>query len=192
MEDALLAWEMNGEPIPLVHGGPLRLVVPGYYGINQVKFVKRLAFTPAESDAKIQRTGYRVRPVGTAADPGQPSAWEMGVKSWINHPAGEAPVRAGRVVVNGVAFGGMREVRRVEVSIDGGRSWRDAPLVGPDLGKYAWRHFALPVELPRGSHTLVSRATDAAGNVQPEARVDNESGYANTSWRDHAVTVNVA
>jgi sulfite oxidase len=190
MEDAFLAWEMNGEPIPLVHGGPLRLIVPGYYGINQVKFIKRLAFTPAESEAKIQKTGYRVRPIGTKADPSQPSAWAMGVKSWINHPGDS--VRGGRLVVDGVAFGGTEEVRRVEVSIDGGRSWREAPLVGPNLGRYAWRQFALPVELPPGSHTLMSRATDAAGRTQPEARQENESGYANTSWRDAAVTLTVS
>src|SRR3546814_15339135 len=62
--NAILAWEMNGAPVPLAHGGPLRMIVPGYYGINNVKYVKKLAFTAAETDAKIQASGYRVRPVG--------------------------------------------------------------------------------------------------------------------------------
>ena len=189
MEDALLAWEMNGEPLPLVHGGPLRLVVPGYFGINQVKYLRRLAFTAEESGVAIMRTGYRFRPIGEDGDPSQPSMWEMSVKSWINHPAGAENFRAGPVVVHGVAFGGTRAVRRVEVSADGGQSWQDAPLVGPDLGRYAWRQFALPMTLEAGTHVLASRATDDAGNTQPVERIENHRAYGNTSWRDHAVTV---
>lgn len=192
MEDALLAWEMNGEPLPLVHGGPLRLIVPGYFGINQVKYVRRLALSPEESNAAVMRTGYRVRPIGEGGDPSQPTMWEMSVKSWINHPSGDGPLRAGQVIIDGVAFGGTRPVRRVEVSLDGGRGWRDASLIGPDLGRYAWRQFAIPVTLDSGTHTLVSRATDDAGNTQPAERAENERGYGNTSWRDHAVTVTVA
>jgi DMSO/TMAO reductase YedYZ molybdopterin-dependent catalytic subunit len=191
LEDAFLAWEMNGEPLPLVHGGPLRLIVPGYFGINQVKFVGRLAFTAEESGAAIMRTGYRVRPIGESGDPSQPSMWEMSVKSWINHPSGDGPLPPGRIVVDGVAFGGMRGVRRVELSVDGGNTWQNAPLIGPDLGPYAWRQFAVPITLQQGSHTLASRAVDDAGNVQPADRAENHRGYANTSWRDHAVTVQV-
>ena len=191
LEDALLAWEMNGEPLPLVHGGPLRLIVPGYFGINQVKFLKTLAFTPEESSAAIMRTGYRVRPIGESGDPSQPSMWEMSVKSWINHPSGGGPVRAGRVVIDGVAFGGMRGVRRVDLSVDGGITWRNVPFIGPNLGPYAWRQFALPVNLERGMHPLVSRAVDDAGNIQSADRPENHRGYANTSWRDHAVNLAV-
>ena len=77
LENAILAWEMNGEPVPLAHGGPLRVVTPGYYGINNVKYVKKVAFAPEESDAKIQVSGYRVRPVGVVGAPDQPSLWEM-------------------------------------------------------------------------------------------------------------------
>src|SRR5690606_29352712 len=110
MEDALLAWQMNGEPLPLVHGGPLRLIVPGYFGVNNVKFVKRLAFTPEETQASIQRSSYRVRPIGESGNPSQPTMWEMPVKSWVNHPAGEQSVRAGRVIIDGVAFGGTNPV----------------------------------------------------------------------------------
>ncbi len=114
------------------------------------------------------------------------------MKSWINHPSGDRPLRAGRVVVDGVAFGGMRGVRRVEISADGGRSWQDAPLIGPDLGPYAWRQFAAPLTLARGTHVLASRAVDEAGNVQPAERVENHRAYGNTSWRDHSVTVDLA
>lgn len=193
MQDALLAWEMNGEPIPLAHGGPLRLIVPGYTGVNNIKYIKQLAFTAKESDAKIMSHGYRITPPGAKSDPSQPSVQEMTVKSWINSPLPEdGPLKAGTAQIQGVAFGGMHAVKGVEVSIDGGKTWQAARFVGPDLGKYAWRQFVLQARLPAGSHLLASRATDTAGNVQPETRGENQSGYNNTSWLDHAVTVTVA
>ncbi len=193
LDDALLVWEMNGAPLSLAHGGPLRLIVPGYQGVNNIKYIKRLAFTAAETDAKIMAHGYRITPPGSKADPSQDSVLEMSVKSWINSPTpDEGDLSAGTVQIQGVAFGGVHAVKRVEVSIDGGKSWRDARFVGPDLGKFAWRQFALQAKLPPGTHTLASRATDAAGNVQPEQRIENVSGYNNTSWADHAVKLTVA
>ncbi len=192
MVDALLAWEMNGAPISLAHGGPLRLIVPGYTGVNNIKYIKQLAFTSAESDARIMSHGYRITPPGAKADPAQPSVQEMTVKSWINTPNGEGgAAAAGLMQIQGVAFGGLNAVKKVEVSIDGGKNWREARLVGPDMGKYAWRQFVLSARLPAGNYMLASRATDAAGHVQPETRGENVSGYNNTSWADHAVKVTV-
>lgn len=193
MADALLAWEMNGAPISLAHGGPLRLIVPGYTGVNNIKYIQQLAFTAQESDAKIMSHGYRITPPGGKSDPSQPSVQEMSVKSWINSPAPDSgPLKAGVAQIHGVAFGGLHAVKGVDVSLDGGKTWQTARLVGPDLGKYAWRQFVLQARLPAGSHTLVSRATDTAGHVQPETRGENQSGYNNTSWLDHAVAVTVA
>lgn len=193
MEDALLAWEMNGEPVPLAHGGPLRLIVPGYTGVNNIKYIKQLAFTVKESEAHIMSHGYRISPPGSKGDPSQPSVQEMSVKSWINSPIPEDGNQAtGLVQIQGVAFGGMNAVKGVEVSIDGGKTWKQARLVGPDMGKYAWRQFVLQAQLPKGTYQLASRATDVKGNVQPETRGENQSGYNNTSWADHAVTVTVA
>ena len=194
MQDALLAWEMNGEPVPLAHGGPLRLIVPGYQGVNNIKYVKQLAFTAQESDAKIMSHGYRMSPPGGKGDPSQPSVQEMSIKSWINSPLPESGTLAagGTVQITGVAFGGLHAVKGVEVSIDGGKTWQAARFIGPDMGKYAWRQFALQTKLPAGTLTLASRATDVAGNVQPETRGENQSGYNNTSWADHAVKVTVA
>lgn len=193
MTDALLAWEMNGAAIPLAHGGPLRLIVPGYTGVNNIKYIKRLAFTTEETDAKIMSHGYRISPPGGKGDPNQPSVQEMTVKSWINSPGSDsAPLEKGRVQISGVAFGGLHAVKRVEVSVDGGKTWVDARFVGPDMGKYAWRQFVLETRLPVGQHVLASRATDAMGKVQPQQRLENAAGYNNTSWADHALTVNVA
>ena len=193
LQDALLAWEMNGEPISLAHGGPLRLIVPGYTGVNNIKYIKQLAFTTKESEAHIMSHGYRISPPGAKGDPSQPSVQEMSVKSWINSPIPEdGNQSAGKVQIQGVAFGGMNAIKGVEVSIDGGKTWKQARLIGPDMGKYAWRQFALQADLPKGTYTLASRATDDKGNVQPETRGENQSGYNNTSWADHAVTVTVA
>lgn len=192
MADALLAWEMNGAPIPLAHGGPLRLIVPGYTGVNNIKYIRRLAFTAKESDASIMSHGYRISPPGAKGDPSQPSVQEMSVKSWINGPGTDGkPVAAGELQIHGVAFGGVNAVTKVEVSVDGGKTWAPARFVGPDLGRYAWRQFVLAARLPAGQHTLASRATDSAGNVQPQQRLENAGGYNNTSWEDHAVKVSV-
>ncbi|WBY02984.1 sulfite oxidase [Ramlibacter tataouinensis] len=192
LDDALLAWEMNGEPVPHAHGGPLRLIVPGYSGVNNIKYVKRLAFTAAETDAKIQRTGYRMSPPGTKGDPSFPAVWEMDVKSWINGPAPEAgPVKAGWVQIHGVAMGGTRALRRIDVSVDGGQTWKEARFVGPDLGRFAWRQFVLPVKLEPGQYVLASRAQDTQFNWQVEATPENAGGFLNSGWRVHALPITV-
>jgi len=192
MNDAILAWEMNGAPLSLAHGGPLRLVVPGYNGVNNIKYVKRVAFTPVESQAKIMNTGYRMTPLGEQSKASEPSIQELNVKSFVTSPAGDRPVKAGVVYINGVAFSGGSPIRRVEVSSDGGKTWIDAPFIGPDLGRFAWRQFSLPLRMTPGNYVLVSRATDAAGSVQPEQRLENAHGYSNNSWKDPAVMLSVA
>lgn len=190
LEHAILAWEMNGEPIPIAHGGPLRLIIPGYYGVNNVKYVKKLAFTQVESDASIQVSSYRVRPVGVDGAADQPSMWEMKVKSWITHPLMDT--KSGRVMVNGVAFGGIDPVEKVEVSIDDGETWEEAEFVGPDLGRFAWRPFVLSIDLEPGTHTIMSRATDTQGHVQEEVSEPNHRAYDYRGWRKLAVEVTVA
>lgn len=190
LTDALLAWEMNGAPIPLIHGGPLRLVVPGYYGVNSIKYVKRIVCTGEESPARIHRTGYRLRSIGEPGSSTQPSMWRMPVKSWVNGPGAEdTPALAGRVTFYGVALSGERGVRNVEVSLDLGKTWHEARLEGPDLGVNAWRAFSYSTTLPPGPHTIVSRATDTKGDTQPREREENERGYGHNGWLDAALTV---
>jgi sulfite dehydrogenase len=191
MNDAILAWEMNGAPLSLAHGGPLRLVVPGYNGVNNIKYVKRVAFTPAETQAKIMNTGYRITPLGEQSKASEPSVQELNVKSFVTSPAGDRSVKAGVVYVTGVAFSAGSPIRRVEVSSDGGKNWIEAPFIGPDLGRFAWRQFALPLRMAAGNYVVVSRATDSAGNVQPEQRLENAHGYSNNSWKDPAVMLSV-
>lgn len=189
METAILAWEANGKPLPLAHGGPLRLIVPGYFGVNNIKYITKLAFTEQESQARIQASSYRVRPMGEKGGAGFPSMWKMPIKSWIRDPVTTAA--SGRVQIHGIAFGGEGGVKSVEVSTDGGESWRPARLVGPDLGPYAWRTFVLSAELKPGQVVLASRGTDSSGTQQPEVMEINERGYGHNGWRSHAVTVTI-
>ena len=186
LEDGFLAWEMNGAPIPLTHGGPLRLIVPGYFGCNQIKYVKRIAFAEDETSAHIMRSGYRMRPIGEPGAPHQPTLWDMSVKSWINGPSGMHPVTAGPLQVHGVAFSGGKGIASVEISTDGA-TWLETELLGPDLGPYAWRQFHRSMDLPLGTHQLFSRARDRDGNVQPERRTENDRGYGHDGWRDMGV-----
>lgn len=107
---------MNGRPIPLAHGGPLRLIVPVYTGVKNIKYIKRLAFTAQQTDAVIQKTGYRISPPGDKGNPSQSSVSEMGPNSWINSPAPDSgTTQAGMVQIKGVAFGGMNAVKSVDV-----------------------------------------------------------------------------
>jgi DMSO/TMAO reductase YedYZ molybdopterin-dependent catalytic subunit len=192
IDRAILAWELNGEPLMLAHGGPLRVIIPGYWGVNNVKYVKRVAFTEKETDASIQSSGYRVRPIGVKGAPTQSTMWDMNLKSFVTSPTDAAPVRAGLVQVHGVAFSGDSAVKGVDVSLDGGASWRPAEFSGPLLGPYAWRRFVLPIRLSAGTYIITSRATAYGGQVQPELRVENERAYGHNGWRDHAVKVTVA
>jgi DMSO/TMAO reductase YedYZ molybdopterin-dependent catalytic subunit len=193
MQDAMLSWEMNGEPMPLAHGGPLRLVVPGYSGVNNIKYIKQLAFTKEQTQAAIQKTGYRMSPVGQKGDPSQPAVWTMDAKSWVTSPSPDSgPVKAGVVQITGVAMGGLEDVAKVDVSLDGGKTWQVARLVGPDLGKYAWRQFVLAANLKAGQYDVACRVTTKSGVDQVALSVENAAGYLNSGWQAHAVKITVA
>jgi sulfite oxidase len=189
LDTVLLAWDLNGEPISLAHGGPLRMIVPGFTGVNNVKYLKRVAFTEAETDALIQASRYRLQPIGEEGGPEHPSVWAMSVKSWINGPLEGGS--SGMKQITGVAFGGINAVESVEVSVDGGESWHAAEFVGPDLGRYAWRVFVLPMELAPGAYRLVSRATDSEGNQQPRDPELNDAGYNHNGWDAPGIDITV-
>ena len=189
-KEAILAWEMNGVPLPNAHGGPLRTIPPGYFGINNVKHLGKLAFTEKESDVKYMKKSYRISPIGKKGSQ-YPTCWEMPVKSWIVRPTDETGVvKSGKVQIAGVAMGGTKRVRSVKVSIDGGQSWKKAKFVGPYLGKYAWRQFVFEANLGSGTYNIASKAF-AGTNTQPELRYENRRGYAHNGWKDHSVNVKV-
>ena len=166
------------------------MVTPGYFGINNVKHLGKVAFTTEESSVKYMKSSYRISPIGKKGSQ-YPSCWEMPVKSWITRPTDETgTVKAGKVQIVGVAMGGTRKVRSVKVSVDGGKSWKRAKFIGPDLGKYAWRQFVLETTLASGTHNIASLASNGR-DKQPELRMENRRGYAHNGWKDHSVNITV-
>jgi DMSO/TMAO reductase YedYZ molybdopterin-dependent catalytic subunit len=173
MRDALVVWEMNGVPIPLLHGGPLRLLVPGWYGMASTKWLTHIHAKPTESDNSFMAKGYRY-PDGSPVD-------RMRVKSLITSPVDGARVRVGAVRVGGVAWGGNGRVGQVDVSTDGGHTWRAARLTGRDEAT-AWRTWEADIAVERvGRQTVRARATDQSGAVQPDVAATNPAGYGNNS-----------
>jgi sulfite oxidase len=189
--DVLLAYEMNGEPLPPVHGGPLRAIVPGYIGARSVKWLTRIELRASAWDGHYQSTAYRLVPPGE--EPGYHVGTPLGliaVNSDVLVPDDGARVEAGPLEVTGYAFaGGRREVVRVDVSLDGGKTWRQADL-GEDLGEWAWRLWHITVDLDPGEHEITVRAWDSAAGTQPEdpAGSWNPKGYVNNAWGRVKVT----
>jgi sulfite oxidase len=192
-EEVVLAWEMNGEPLSAVHGAPLRVVVPGYIGARSVKWLERIELRAEPWAGYYQSTVYRLLPPDGEPAPGVGVALgEVAVNAAVLSPAAGATVPAGRVELRGYAFaGGERHVARVDVSADGGHTWRQAELLD-DLGRWAWRLWRAEVDLAPGEHQIAARAWDSAAATQPEdpATLWNPKGYVNNAWsrlRLHAV-----
>jgi hypothetical protein len=178
--ETLLAFAMNGQPLPLLHGGPLRVVAPGYPG------------SAWHDGEKMRGLDYRLPRVPDAgADPALYDViTDMPVKSLIVSPAEGARLAAGeRVMVSGQAWTGHGEVIRVEVSADGGRSWSEATL-GDAGGPFGWRRFTLAVTLDGGEHVLIARAHDDRGQVQPlVSPAWNPKGYCNNAAPRVRITI---
>lgn len=180
--DTIVAYEMNGVPIPPAHGFPLRVIVPGWEGAYSLKWLTNLKVIDRESDSFWVATGYRypvkrVRP-GSAVPPAELSPLlGLAVKSLITKPLDGAMLQRGKIAVAGFAWAGENEIQRVEVSADSGASWQPAPLVG-ERAPYAWRRFETTIDAPKAeSYLILSRATDNKGRTQPEVALWNPSGY---------------
>ena len=178
----LLALKMNGEPIPDLHGFPVRLVVPGWDGTSWVKWVTTLSVADEPDHGFFMNPAYRfpkhaVAP-GMAADPADLEIIEgLPVKSYITSPADQQRIGLGPVTLRGTAWAGEQRIAQVEISTDAGRHWKDAQLSRQNL-PFAWRLWTLEWTPPQsGYFTILSRATDSAGNVQPAVATWNPSGY---------------
>ena len=182
--DALLAYEVNGSPLPPQHGFPLRLVVPGWYGMASVKWLRRVTVTDEPFDGYYQTTSYNVRqhdddagepvtrivPRSLMVPPGIPDFF---TRSRI--------VTAGRQDLEGRAWSGHGAITRVDVSTDGGRSWEQAEVDPPTLGPSAWQAWRYRWTARPGDYVLCCRAADAAGNEQPVGPTWNTGGYLNNA-----------
>lgn len=176
LDHAILALKMNGEPIPACHGGPVRLIIPGFYGNMNVKFLSALNFETEQSPSAYQSMGYRMP--NFPVEPGEFEAndytlqnseptYGHKIKSVIFSPLPEDGPAAGDVEITGVAFNdGEAPITEVAVSTDGGKTWTDAE-VKPAESPWAWYHWTAKGSLKSGSNTLMSRATDALGRTQP-------------------------
>ena len=179
--DVFVAYAMNDRPIPLLHGGPLRLIVPGWFGMASTKWLTHIHAMRAESDNYFMSRGYRFAD-GSAVTTMRP-------KSVIASPLADTRVRAGSLTVRGQAWSGGAAVRAVDVSSDGGRTWRAARLVG-SARPGVWRTWEADVSVRSGPALLMARATDATGAAQPIHATPNPGGYANNSI--HGVPIHVA
>lgn len=182
-DDILIAWAMNGQPLPLLNGFPLRLVVPGWYSTYWVKMLDQIEVL-AQPDEGFWMARAYLQPANPLADidPANPSGQRVPVtvmrpRALVTNIEGGARLPARPFTpVQGVALGGDHGVTRVELSADGGASWVPAQL-GPDHGRYAFRRFRGGLALPPGKHIILARASNAAGVSQPLTQNWNPSGY---------------
>ena len=187
-EEVLLAWEMNGEPLPRVHGGPVRVLVPGFIGARSVKWVTGITVTDEPSDNYFQRSAYRLLPAEADPERAGPGEGLMLSSVALNcdflTPADGSHHPAGPLRVAGYAFAGDdREIARVDVSRDGGTTWRQARLED-HRSPWDWTLWHIDIELPVGRTELVVRAWDTTGATQPEdpGPLWNPKGYINSAW----------
>jgi DMSO/TMAO reductase YedYZ molybdopterin-dependent catalytic subunit len=181
--DTLLAYEMNGEPLPIPHGFPLRAVVPGWEGAYSVKWLTHIQVSGEDHDGPFVQSGYRyprrpVVPGSTVPASEMLPLRALPVKSLITAPATNTVVSRGATIrISGFAWAGEAEVVRVEVSTDNGRTWERAQL-GRDQSRHAWRRFDYVWRPPdSGSYVVLSRATDNRGVTQPVVPEWNPAGY---------------
>ena len=177
-DDVLVAYQMNGDPIPPEHGGPLRLVVPSWYGMASVKWLAQITMLERAFEGFFQRDRYVID--------GRPLR-EIEPRAVIASPAEGAEVRDRSLEIRGYAWSGRAPIERVEID-SRGKSLGSATL-GPAASPFAWRQFTLALALEPGDHTLMARAIDAAGNTQPLEPRWNALGYANNAVQPTRIRV---
>ena len=190
-DEVLLAWHMNGEPIPPQHGYPLRLVVPGWYGMTSVKWLCHIQAVAGHFDGYQMERTYRYS--HGPNDPGDPVT-TIRVRSLMIPPGipdfmtRRRLADAGRHVITGRAWAGPASIARVEFSDDDGATWVDAQLDEP-VGPWAWRQWRCLWNAKPGRWTLLTRATDDQGNIQPLAPPWTQQGMGNNTAQRVAVVV---
>jgi DMSO/TMAO reductase YedYZ molybdopterin-dependent catalytic subunit len=190
-EDVMLAYACNGVPLPPQHGFPLRLLVPGWYGMTSVKWLQRITVVDEPFTGYQMVTGYRMR---TGDDDEGTPVTRMAPRSLIVPPGipdfmtRKRFVQPGRQRLQGRAWSGWGPILHVEVSTDGGDTWEQATL-GEPPGPAAWAPFACDWEATEGEHVLCARAHDVTGRSQPDGPSWNVGGYANNAVQRIPVTV---
>jgi DMSO/TMAO reductase YedYZ molybdopterin-dependent catalytic subunit len=178
MDDVLLAFEMNGEPLSASHGFPLRAIVPGWYAVASIKWLQRIIVTDAPFNGYYQTVDYAYWQRGDRGPTLAPID-EMQVKAEIARPAMSEIVRAGSsYCVTGAAWTADAEIAKVELSTDGGASWQEVKLTGEPV-RNAWRLWEFDWKTPSqlGKYILMARAIDSRGRMQPGKRDADRGTY---------------
>ncbi|MGH3947815.1 MAG: sulfite oxidase [Pseudonocardiaceae bacterium] len=191
-DDVRLAYEMNGAPLPPQHGAPVRLIVPGWYGMAQVKWLRRITVLTEPFTGFQNATAYRIKQgpddVGEPVTRIHPKAL-MIPPGFPDFQTRRRIVESGPVRLSGRAWSGSAPIVRVEVSTDGARTWREAEL-GAEPSRYAWRAWTFDWLADRaGDYEVCARATDAVDDVQPVEQPWNRQGMANNMAQRVLVTV---
>jgi DMSO/TMAO reductase YedYZ molybdopterin-dependent catalytic subunit len=190
LSSTLLAYEMNGQPLPLEHGYPLRALALGWTGANCVKWLCRIEVLDRPFEGFFMDKVYRVFQKGEDPKTGE-VVKDIQIKSIIVEPEKDQVFSVGIVPVRGAAYAGEAGIEKVEVSVDLGKTWHPARLIGPEQ-PYAWRHWEFLWEVDAGSECIImARATDTNGRRQPETARWNVLGYENNGVREHAVTIRI-
>lgn len=189
LSSTLLVYEMNGQPLPLEHGYPLRSLALGWTGANSVKWLKNISVIEQPFEGFFMDNVYRVFQKGDDPKSGS-KVKSIPVNSFIVEPEKSQSLTAGMVQIRGVAYAGEAGIKKVDVSMDNGKTWTPARFIGPEH-QYAWRHWEFAWEARDGDHTILARATDTNGISQPETANWNLLGYGNNGVREHAVEVHV-
>jgi len=179
--DTLIATHMNGTPLTKHHGFPARALVPGWIGAASCKWLTEIKVLDSEFVGNFMSPGYRfpnqpVKPGDAVKPEDTHPVTGLNVKSLIAGPVDGSQTKPGKISVHGVAWAGEADIAKVEVSTDGGSSWKPATL-GHEQSRYAWRLWHHEFTAKAGDYSILSRATDSRGHVQPEAAVWNPSGY---------------
>ncbi len=191
--EALLAYEVNGVSLPPQHGFPLRLIVPGWYGMTSVKWLARMTLVGSPFEGYQMSHSYRIR--YAEDEPGE-AITTIAPRSLMVPPGipeyttRDRVVGAGTCEIVGRAWAGRVEIAQVDVSTDGGETWAAAELGDTALGRFAWRAWRFAWDATPGEHELCCRARDAEGNEQPLEPQWNLGGYKNNAV--HRVRVIVA
>ena len=182
-EEVLLAWGINGQPLPPQHGFPLRLIVPGWYGMTHVKWLGSIAVVDEPFRGWQQELSYRMRE--SEDDPGRPVT-RMLPRSLMVPPgipdffSRSRLLDAGPCLLSGRAWSGWAPIEQVAVSTDGGASWHEASLEAP-VSDYAWSGWTYLWNAEPGQYELLCRTTDGLGNAQPASPAWNVDGYCNNA-----------
>jgi DMSO/TMAO reductase YedYZ molybdopterin-dependent catalytic subunit len=188
LTSTLLAYEMNGEPLPLKHGYPLRALALGWTGANCVKWLHRISVLDKPFEGFYMDQVYRVFQKGEDPKTGT-VVTRLNLKSIIAKPLPNEHLPKGPITVLGAAYAGVKAVEMVEVSADNGQSWQATAFIGPNE-PFAWRHWQFVWEPAKaGEYILMARATDEDGNQQPMQAAWNVLGYGNNGVREHALKV---